>query len=260
MPTWPEVTIVVCTYDRPDEIRWVLRSLYKHLQYDFTKVHLHIADDGTEKGYISGILKYCSQLVYYEHLRNEPTFTVTDRQGWGANVNKALQAVTTDYVYFTEDDYVLLRDLDLYACVAAMEEAKTLFGLMRFGIAGHVHMIAELLEVDIHAWRPYYQENGGGQGSSGMGTMQLWNITKHTEFYPYSNRPHLVHRRFHDTYGYYAEGLPLAQTEHDMCQKFITGPVQPYIVCPATWVNWYYSHVGKSRQNTPADKESSNAS
>ncbi len=257
MANWPEVTIVVCTYDRPKEIRATLRSLFQHIQYPADKITWHIADDGTPGDYISGVLRWA--------LMDESTYalaqysaTVTDRKGWGANVNKALKDVTTDYVYFTEDDYVLNRTLRLDAYVAMMEQAPTV-GMVRFGIAGH-SLTCHLNEIDISNWLPDYLEGSSNLGYSGKGKINTWVIDKRFStgpfsFYRYSNRPHLKHRRFHEAYGLYPEGLTLAQTEHRMNNQFYDGPDSPYIVCPADWTTWHYEHIGVSRQGSELERE-----
>ncbi len=252
MPEWPEVTIVICTYDRPREIRLTIDSLVKNIAYPKDKLRFHIADDGTAGHYIYDVADY-----WTSKMAGVPVgYTRTERKGWGANVNAALKSVQTEYVYFTEDDYVLLKKLELGAYIAMTEEAHSI-GLCRFGLAGH-GVTCHLNEVDIRRWMPEYQENESNSGYAGQGKVNTFVIDKNFStgpfsFYLYSNRPHLVHRRFHETYGYYVEGQTLANTEHAMNHQFRQGPENPYIVCPASWVTWAYDHIGVSRQGTSED-------
>ncbi len=253
MANWPDVTIVVCTYDRPKEIRDTIESLQAHIIYPEEHLHLHIADDGSPSPtYIDEVRHFAAKHGFEYPIGS----TITNRKGWGANVNKALRAITTDYVYFTEDDYVLNKTLRLDSYVALMECAPTI-GLVRFGIAGH-SLTCHLNEVDISNWIPDYVEGTSTIGSGGKGKINAWVIDKRFStgpysFYRYSNRPHLKHRRFHETYGYYPEGLSLALTEHKMNNQFYDGPDAPFIVCPADWTLWHYEHIGVSRQHTKDD-------
>lgn len=256
---WPEVTVMVCTYDRPKEIRRTLESLFNNLRYPADKIRWHIADDGTDVGeyeymldvpYIHDIIDWASR----KYGRYITSATRTPRKGWGANVNTALKAITTDYVYFTEDDYLLQRPLDLRAYVALIDVVPTI-GMVRFGLAGHDGLGCYLHEADVSGWLPDFCENAANPNP---GKMNYWEIERSVSaggvaFYKYSNRPHLKHRRFHDTYGFYPEDRPLALTEEGMNHQIAHIPIGPAIVCPADWVVWHYEHIGVSRQGTEAD-------
>lgn len=255
---WPIVTVVICTYNRPEEIRRTLGSLIRNLEYPGSRLHWHIADDGTDGDYVREVGEWLySRLVITGEERI--SYSITNRQGWGANVNAAMRAVKTDYVYFTEDDYLLLRPLDLRPHVALMETQKNV-GLVRYGIAGHGLWTA-VREADISEWLSDFQENSSNQGYSGAGKLSYLEIHPRMiageyGFYRYSNRPHLKHRRFHEHYGLYPEGLPLARTEetmnHVIAQHSEDGPV---MVCPADWLLWHYDHIGVSYQGSAAEAE-----
>lgn len=252
---WPDVTVVICTYDRPVEIRKTIDSMMKYLVYPLDKLSWLIADDGTPGEYSNDVCDYIQILRPDSYISR----TTTHRQGWGANVNRALIEAFkyADYVYFTEDDYVLLRPLNLLPYVAAMEVDKTI-GLMRFGIAGHSFK-CDLKELDISGWVPGYQENDSNTGYSGEGKINMWYIDRigsrgPFSNYQYSNRPHLVHKRFHETYRLYPEGLTLGQTEEGMNRQMMEDfRLQPYITCPANWTLWHFDHIGQSRQGTKED-------
>ncbi len=264
---WPPVTIIVCTYNRPTEIRKTIQALCQRLHYP--DLRWIIADDGSPGSYVTEVTHWM-----IDALAVNPDLiecTITERKGWGANVNAALAAAQTEYIYFTEDDYVLLRPLDLRPYVALME-CDTWVGLVRLGIVGHAGIVATLLESDISAWLPGYQENDSNRGYEGNGRLGYWRISPELSagpfgFYIYSNRPHLKHVRFHDEYGWYREGAKLADTEHamnhairDVRSRYLSaghGPVgfqYQEIVCPANWVLWHFDHIGKSRQDSEYDK------
>jgi glycosyltransferase involved in cell wall biosynthesis len=260
MTNWPDVTVVICTYDRPEEIRTTISSLIANIKYPPEHLYWHIADDGTPSEpndpypyqYTLSLIKYLGDRGQSGRIR----FTRTDRKGWGANVNAAIKDVRSDYIYFTEDDYVLLKPLDLRPYVAIMEMSD-LIGMIRFGIAGH-SLTAALREFNIMSKMPEYQENGGGRGSSGLGTVQMWLLDRFLSSGPYSeylysNRPHLVHKRFYDVYGLYPEGILLGDTELAYNAQIKRGSSTPEIACPANWCGWNYDHIGHSRQGTKED-------
>jgi glycosyltransferase involved in cell wall biosynthesis len=255
---WPQITIVICTYDRADEFKRVLVSLRDNLRYDNLK--WHIADDGTGDDYIPRLMAFMEDYGVNSY---DIASTITDRQGWGANVNRALQSVDTEYVYFTEDDYALLRPLDLRTYVAMMEEDADI-GMVRFGIVGHDGMICTIREADISQYMHYNEIEGTGcSGSGKVGYLDI-ELTKYKQygpfgFYRYSNRPHLKRMSFHQKYGLYPEGLPLAKTEdafnHHIAAvaRMSSGGEGSKIVCPLEWSGWYYDHIGKSRQGSELD-------
>jgi len=255
MPDWPDVTVVICTYNRPVEIRKTIDSMLKNLRYPPEHLLWLIADDGTVGDYPNDVCEY----ILARLPDADVSYTITERRGWGANVNKALKEAFgyADYVYFTEDDYLLLKPLDLRPYIAAMEVDQRI-GLVRFGIAGH-SLTCGLHELDISDWIPDYQENDSNNGYSGVGKINMWyvdRISSRGPFsnYQYSNRPHLKHRRFHETYRLYPEGLTLGETEEAMNRQMMAEMnLQPYITCPANWTLWHYDHCGQSRQGTRED-------
>lgn len=223
------LTILIITYNRPREIRQTIDALLSHVQYTGL-IHWHIADDASPGNYIADLL------TDYRYL--DMHHTITNRQGWGANVNKALQSITTDYTYFNEDDYVAQVDLDLDRGVALLEANHDL-GIVRYdGIAGHT-LDLELREQD-----------------TCLGCLNYLRIRKRSSHLNvYSHRPHLKHRRLHDTVGLYAENLPLGQTEeefaHRMKDEFAGKP--PHVAILPEGILRAYDHIGTSRQGSAAD-------
>lgn len=249
MPVWPDATVLICTYDRPREVRLTIDALIKNLTYE-GKIAWHIADDGTLGDYVEDIIAY---LVDKGIRRTTITSSITLRDGWGRNVNKAIRQITTPYTYFTEDDYLLLRPLDLSPYVA-LSESERHVGMVRFGLAGHVGLGCYVKAADISRWLPQYREGKNGT----IGGLFYWEIERNVGggpygFYKYSNRPHLVHRRFRTAYGLYPEGVSLAQTEDGMNHNIARVKDGPAIVCPANWALWEFDHIGVSRQGTEAD-------
>ena len=228
--TWPDVTVVVVTYHRPQEIRQTLLALREHLHYSHYDAQLfwHLADDGSPHGYLTSI-------------ENEFPFidsvSITNRRGWGANVNAALGQVKTDFIFLNEDDYVLTTDIDLTQGVRLMQLCPQV-GLVRYdGICGHVGQSLRLCEALPHGQLDYLViEPGLTQGH-----------------FTYSHRPHLKHRRFHEFYGLYAEGLPLADTEVEFGKRVGHMPEGPQIAILSDGIPRAFEHIGESRQGSVED-------
>jgi glycosyltransferase involved in cell wall biosynthesis len=226
--SFPQLTILIVTYDRPREIRQVIDSLRVHIHYP-GPITWHIADDSSPGNYIADLLNDYKTLAFHH--------TITNRQGWGANVNKALQSITTDYIYLNEDDYIVQKDLDLASGVALLE-SNTDLGIVRYdGIAGHT-LNLELREQNTR-----------------LGRLNYLRISKHSpHLNVYSNRPHLKHRRLHNTMGLYAEGLSLGQTEeefaHRVKDKFPNGP---HVAILPDGIPRAFDHIGVSRQGSVFD-------
>jgi len=248
----PDVTVLVVTYDRPAEIRTTILALEERLHYT-GRLLFNIADDGTSLPYLADLRRDLSYLC--------PTFSRTNRQGWGANVNEAQLHVKTPYTFLIEDDYVLLRDLNLTACVALMEMEQRI-GMLRFGIVGH-GFACRCRETDISGLVPDYQENDTNRGYTGAGKINWWEVVLEQPrgpftMYRYSNRPHLKRCSFHEFYGRYPEGFSLGETEHAMNHRILerarrSPDAAPLIGCPADFTLWHFDHIGKSRQGTGED-------
>lgn len=239
---WPRVAIVICTFRREREIRLTIDSLLNNLQYP--SFAWYIADDGSGGDYVSDIALYIRE----RDMVSPITYTVTEREGWGANVNAALEHVTEQFIYFTEDDYLLMRPLDLRPFVALLQCHKWV-GLVRFGIAGH-GFICKLHECDISGMCPDYNESAIPLGTGKMNVLEISRTLPggSCSFYRYSNRPHLKHRRFHDRYGLYPVGRSLGGTEEGMNGAIAAAETGPALVCPAEWVAFHFDHIGQSRQ------------
>lgn len=227
---WPTVGVLIVTWNRPNEIRRTIQGLQQHLKYE-GKLQWHLADDNTGGDYVK---KLCRDFPACSF-----THTITDRKGWGANVNAALKYLNKlSCIFLCEDDYLALRDIDLTRGVALMTTQKRI-GLVRYdGIAAHglrgMELSLRMIKTPIKV--PYLQIN---KDSAHL------NI--------YSNRPHLRHKRF-SKYGPHPVGLPLAKTEQTFARKVKTtiGPdvaiLPDYLLAP-------FEHIGKSRQNSKFDRE-----
>jgi hypothetical protein len=238
----PNVYILIVTYDRPKEIRRTLFGLLKQIKYPREKTLWHLADDSSPGTYLDDIKADFKALRF--------TTTVTDRKGWGANVNKAQVFCfsKTPYVFLIEDDYVAQRPIDLERGVALLasksdrhrpSEAtkRRPIGLVRYdGIEAH-WLKLELREAE-----------------TGIGPVHYMRILCNSPFLNvYSHRPHLKVDSFHVQNGAYPEGLPLGETESAFAHRVKNNPNGPWVCVLSDGVEKSFDHIGKSRQNTELD-------
>lgn len=231
--SWPEVTVLIVTYDRPQEIRRTIDALLERLRYPGDRLRWHLADDGSPQNYCPEIKRDYPKLRW--------SVSITERRGWGANVNKALNSIKGDYVYLNEDDYVAKRDIDLRSAVALMEAVPSV-GLVRLdGIEAHSGLVLKLREAkDTQAGRMDYL---------------VINRAASAHLNVYSHRPHLKHvARFHGRVGLYPEKLDLGRTESVFAHRVLDAPECPEIAVLADGIPRAFDHIGKSRQGSEHDK------
>ena len=228
MSDWPKVTVLIVTFDRPREIRLTIKSLVEKIRYP-GPLTWHIADDGSPDDYIPNLR--------HDFLDLDMQASVTVRLGWGANVNKALNCIKTDYIYLNEDDYVALREVDLRRGVAMLEAMETV-GLVRYdGLSGHA------LNMNL---REAATERAGK-----FDFLLIGRNSPHLNIY--SNRPHLRHRRFTNFYGLYDEGRTLGLTETAYAHTYRNKRGGPAIVALGNGIERAYDHIGRSRQLSEYD-------
>jgi len=239
----PIVSVLIVTYDRPTEIRKTIRALREHIKYPADKLRYHIADDSSPGNYIYDLQQDFKDLGL--------TVTITDRKGFGANVNKGLIHCwnTSDIVLFNEDDRPPIKTYDLEKAVALLLSEKDSgrpegapkrqpIGMIRLGgIASH--------------WMTLQSR----EAETFMGKLNYLHILKRSPFLNcYSNQPFISHRRFFDYYGLYPEHTPLAQTETQYAMKFKHKGGGPWICILTNGIDVAQDHIGKSRQGTELDK------
>lgn len=229
---WPPLGVLIVTWNRPNEIRLTIKALRTHLKYH-GRLQWHLADDNTGGDYIEQLHKDFPQCSF--------TSTVTDRKGWGANVNMGLRFLKNlPFVFLCEDDYVATRDIDLTRGVALMLADKKI-GLVRYdGIAAHGERGMELLL------------RSAGPKGKGNRIPHLIISKKSAHLNIYSHRPHLKHSSFHAAYGLYPIGIPLAQTEQGFATKVKTSSGPEIAILP-DYLFTPFHHIGKSWQKSVSD-------
>lgn len=254
----PAVDVIVCTYNRPGELKSTLEALLDNLRYS-GPLNFFLADDSSP----AAAIKKVKASAVYKSLG--ATIISTDKNsGWAANVNNAMRNTSSPYIFFLEDDYVLGQPLDLSAGVALLE-TKPDIGMLRYrGTAGE-HIIFHQFEADIAtAYDSPFSDYPGSEGNEyreGFGLpgklTYLQLDSGSPGLYIYSNGPHLKRRDFHAFYGMYPEGLKLGETEERYAHTVRDGmkqPGAPAVAILPEWVSMRFDHIGKSYQHTEADK------
>lgn len=249
---YPALNIGVITYNRPFEIRETLTSLFRNLRYA-GRTTLYIADDSSPPEYRSTLSGWLRDNCPW----NFHVLTTPHNQGWGANANHLITTahMTAPYLYFTEDDYVLHKHLDLSPVVALMENEPTI-AMMRFRATAGTPLLYQGHETDISNFLPDHREHLG----YGIGRIQwLELMVDSPSLWLYSNGPHLKTAAFHFAHDLYPEGLKLGATEesyaHHVIDNMRTKPGMPKIAILPDWFHMEYEHIGHSYQFTEHDKE-----
>lgn len=162
------------------------QSLVRNLRYS-GPIHWHIADDGSPGE--------CLQDIPFP----EPSISVVPRLGYGASYNQATQILHYDCEYFlmVEDDWELLKPLDLDPLVKALDDGLNCIRLGYLGwtqpLKGELRKYADqsFLEFDPDTEEPH-----------------VW-----------AGHPRLETREFQRSVGLWPEGLDPGTTEFVVAQR-----------------------------------------
>lgn len=182
---WPRLSVLVITYNRKEILRETLYRLKQHLGY-VGPIHYIVADDGSDDG---------TQSMLEEEFP-DAELVQSHRVNLGGNSNAGLRAAfeKADFVLQLQDDMQMLCYLDAHPHIQKLIDDETCGYVRLWGVAGHLYEA----KLDGNYWR------------------LLWTCP---DLYVASDRPHLKHKRFHDHFGYYPEGLLSAETEEAWCKQ-----------------------------------------
>jgi len=216
------IGVLIPTFRRPAVLRRSLALLAEYLRYTGGPLRVLVSSDDP----LDGTREMVAELSSLQ--RDDFTITYLDgpRQGLGANLNFLLQASETDLWLQMDDDHLLLAPLSL---------DRHADHLLTHPEDGWIRlMLGEWCSDPTY----YYRFEAANVGS-------YWRISwRSQEPYVASNRPHLKHRRFHEHYGMYPQGLKLYETEIQFCARCKEiglakgGPhvlIPMYLEPPETW-------------------------
>lgn len=205
------ISVLIPTYNRAQILRGTISLLQKNLHYS-GKITYYIGIDGN-----AGTGKMLAG-------HSDIVSIIGPNNGLGANLNRLVQSTKDDLLFQLDDDHHLLTPIDLDAHVRQLEFDNNAGWIRLMGVAYH-NYIAKLKG---DYWYIYWES---------------------PELYIPSNRPHLKHRRFHDHYGLYPEGVKLGESEEGFCEQCKEkakedGKIK--VLVPVNDIKW--NHVGDSWQ------------
>lgn len=185
MREWPPLAIVIVTYNRCATLLETIQRLHDHLYYA-GPWHVIVADDGSDDGTQAELAARFPHAILVQ----------SRRAGLGANTNAGLRAAfaLSPFVLQLQDDMHLKYTFDLHPHIERLTRDETAGMIRLWGIGGHA--LEGRLEGE--HWRVYWHS---------------------PDLYIPSDRPQLKHRRFHEHFGMYPEGLPTAATEEAWCHQ-----------------------------------------
>ena len=226
---WPPVTVLIVTYNRAHTIRRVIQRYELYLKY-VGPLLWRLADDGSPPGYVEELQK--------EYRRLDFQATVTDRGGFGANLNNGLREAfkLSPYVLLTEDDWATLDIVDVTRGVWLMESIPEI-GLVRYDEAGidctyHAAVLKHPTLTRKDAWTRYFV------------------IDRSSRYIYPGGHPQLVHQRYYKRYGFYKEGGEIASVERHF-SGVLKNQAGPQVVVMADYVGISkFRHTAKTWKGT----------
>lgn len=230
MEQWPGVSVLIPTYNRLQVVADTVSLLAQMLDYPGQLTFWLGVDNDQEspRQVIQHIQKQCGVNV---NALDGPRRRDPHSKGYlGANLNMLIKASRVDNLLMQlDDDHHLQRRLDLRPHVEVLLNDNTAGWIRLMGVGFHRYC--------------------------GCLNGRYWRVNWDSpELYIPSNRPHIKHRRFHEFFGMYPEGLKLGETEEGFCHQCKNRARQtpdkaPQVLVPLdvlTESGW--DHVGHSFQ------------
>lgn len=171
----PKVVVLLLTKGRTEYTLRVIHSLEAYLQYD--NLSYYVADGGSSKSDLYTILDlivdYGAELRYHHE-------ELTAGQNWNRGI-KAIYDGGADIYLRMENDFELAECFDIEPYVRVLTERGDI-GCVRLGL------LPINLDIQTH-------------GFEGRIYQHILKMRQYT----WSGNPCLVHRRFHQAYGYFSE-------------------------------------------------------
>lgn len=227
MDQWPNISVIIPTYNRLQIVADTVHALNQLLIYPGKIWYwLGVDNDNENARQVHDfIVRQCGVSV---HAIEGPRRRTRKSGSLGANLNMLIRECGSDLIMQMDDDHLLLRAIDLKCHVEKLMNDKTSGWVRLMGVGFHNYCGC----MDGLYWRVNWDS---------------------PELYITSNRPHLKHRRFHEYFGLYPEGLKLGETEETFCHGCKDAAVRkgggPQVLVPIdvmTESSW--DHIGASFQ------------
>lgn len=211
------IAIILLTYQRTDYALATIRAA-QGLSHP-EGFAWYVADDGSREEHHAAVLNelaaHGAQLIGEHNTKRS--------YGGGANVAWQVCDNYTDITLWLEDDWTLLRPLDLEQYVDLIRNPAENVGMVRFG----------------------YLPVGMMATARGYKGEMFWQIDRVHMSYAFSGNPHLKGRKMREAYGEYPVGLTPGDTELGYDAKVHIPPTGPDIVYPVRNGEWgMFGHIG----------------
>lgn len=221
----PQLCVALLTYKRTEMAVRTVKGIVDNLIYPKELVSFYVADDGSPWPHMDAIFSAIKdgglRIAGYH---NEKFSGGTPYCGIGWNVALRKSHMTSDYVLWLEDDWVLKAPLDIRPFIWMLLDRKDV-GMVRLsGLA-----IGNIVEVKAHRGVHYLDYLRSAQ-------------------FAYSGNPHIRHIRFDEYYGLFATNLTPGDLEVHYDDKFRHMLGGPAIWRPSDIPGWgIFNHIGRER-------------
>lgn len=252
----PKIAISIITYNRERQFHDTMESIIKHVVYPKDLITLVIADDKSDKDYVSDYNGVYGHTV----IIRQP-----ERSGMPKNWNSALREAAQHGTYTAcwQDDWRLTEPLDLRLAIRFLQ-ANQEYGFVRFHkIAGHVG-----LPCVVKQWNTKqsgvigYVDSKYDYDPSLMTYFELMPPFDGSNTYsPYSGGVHLRDNGFTEFFGEYEEGLKFSHAELLYFEKVNNALRENLNICPrfVQFPHYVQSRLedisGGSYRDTPTELE-----
>ncbi|MHC4207630.1 MAG: glycosyltransferase family 2 protein [Planctomycetota bacterium] len=224
----PPVCINLLTKDRTDYAVTTVKNALDKLHYD-GHLDWYVSDGGSSQEHLDQVLSPIPDNMLWDYH--------SENTNPGACWNIGIREILKEYdIYLRlEDDMVIKSPMDITVWVKLLM-TQWQVGMVRLG----------QIVIDLNCYTvkfPTYTHVGY--------TEEVYLAVYRRNPYAFSGHPALFHKRFHDIYGMYPEGLSPGKTEVAMDTQIKAKKEGPLIVFPydmgkyGTWGNW--DHIGKEK-------------
>lgn len=227
----PVVAINLLTKNRTDCAIRTIHGILRNLKYE-GELKWFVSDNGSTGQHIGTVEKTIPNSMRLPVFVDSVVGTIASC--WNIGLREIFKH--TDYYLRLEDDMVLKAPLDITPYIKAMMLYPP-FSMVRLG-----QMVSDLdmetVSVKIPTYIGYEQD--------------VYLVVSNKYQYRFSGHPAIIHKRFHEFYGYFEERYPMTagELELDMDEK-VHRAARPMIVFPwdmgrfGTWGAW--DHIGSTK-------------
>jgi coenzyme F420-reducing hydrogenase beta subunit len=196
----PILNVIMTTHNRTGVACYCIDALVKNLKYS-GKIQYIICDDRSEPGHCEALEYQFKQCGIFDVIILK---TDEDRYGLGASLNNGLynSFERSDIVLTTEDDWLLVKELNMDLYVKTIIENKEIGGIR---LATSSYNGRELKDFDSSFYKFIYNSS-----------IKILN----NNYWIFNNQVMLRHKRVYDKLGYYKENCHADEQEREFCIKF----------------------------------------